>query len=264
MARHSLWPERLSALTSFERVLIVGSLALAAFLVIDPLVLGVVREFHPEVRRVLKLFTDLGRSNWILIPSGLAILVLGWMRVHETRFRRVVQYGYAAQLLIFLFGAVALSGLAASLTKNVLGRARPKLFDALGSLEFQPFTFDSDFASFPSGHATTAGALAGVLSVIWPKARVAVFCAALWIASTRFLIGAHYFSDAVAGFAFGLAGAYLLRDRLAARRWLFEKDAQNAIHLRGRALLDAGARAAVRRLSELRPGSDSAAAVPRQ
>lgn len=264
MARNSSWPERLSTLTSFEKAVIVGSITLATFLVVDPLVLSAVRDFHPDVRSFFKLLTDLGRSNWILIPSGLAILVLGWMRVRETRFRRVVTYGYAAQLLIFLFAAVALSGLAASLTKNILGRARPKLFDALGSLEFQPFTFDADFASFPSGHATTTGALAGVLMIVWPRARVMIVCAGLWIAATRFLIGAHYFSDALVGFAFGLAGAYLLRDRLAVRRWLFEKDARGDIRLRGRSLLDATIHAALRWMPDLRPNSHSAATKPRQ
>ncbi len=245
MTRISSWSDSFAKLTVYEKGAIVGSLILAAFLVVDPLVLSATRSIHPDVRSVLKALTDLGRSNWILIPSGIAILVLGWMRVRETQFRRVVGYGYAAQLFIFLFAAVALSGIAVSLTKNVLGRARPKLFETLGSLEFQPFTFDADFASFPSGHSTTAGALAGVLVILWPKASVPIICAGLWIAATRFLVGAHYFSDSVAGFLFGLGAAYLLRDRLAVRRWLFERDRRGAVTLRGRALLDAGLKAIV-------------------
>ncbi|MDA7949519.1 MAG: phosphatase PAP2 family protein [Hyphomicrobiaceae bacterium] len=252
MDRNPSWIESYSKLSIYEKAAIFGSFTLAAFLIVDPLVLGVARGIHPNVRGFLKSLTELGRSNWILIPSGVAILVLGWMRVRETRFRRVVGYGYMAQLFVFLFAAVATTGLAASLTKNVLGRARPKLYETLGSLEFQPFTFDADFASFPSGHATTAGALAGVLIIIWPKARVPVICAALWIAATRFLVGAHYFSDAVVGFAFGFAGAYVLRDRLAVRRWLFKREADGDIALRGRPLLDAGVTTAFRRLPALR------------
>ncbi|MEM8744464.1 MAG: phosphatase PAP2 family protein [Pseudomonadota bacterium] len=252
MDRTPSWLESYSSLAFYEKAAIVGSLVLAAFLIVDPLVLTAVRGLHPDARNVIKVLTDLGRSNWILIPAGAAILVLGWMRVRETRFRRVVGYGYAAQLFIFLFAAVATTGLAASLLKNILGRARPKLYETFGALEFQPFTFDADFASFPSGHSTTAGALAGVLVIIWPKARIPIICAGLWIAATRFLVGAHYFSDALAGFAFGLAGAYLLRDRLAVRRWLFERDAQGEISMRGRALLDEGFREAVRKIPVVR------------
>ncbi len=248
MAGNSSWSESFARLTITAKGAVAGSLILAAFIVVDPLVLSATRGIHPDAREVFKTLTELGKSNWILIPSGLAILVLGWMRVRETQFRRVVGYGYAAQLLIFLFAAVALSGIAASLTKNVLGRARPKLFETFGSLEFQPFTFDADFASFPSGHSTTAGALAGVLVILWPKARVPIICAGLWIAATRFLVGAHYFSDALAGFLFGLGAAYLLRDRLAVRRWLFERDRQGAVSLRGRSLLDAGLKALVQKV----------------
>lgn len=252
MDRNPSWLESYSGRAIYERAAIVGSLILAAFLIVDPLVLSATRGIHPDVRNVIKLLTDLGRSNWILIPAGVAILVLGWLRVRETRLRRVVGYGYAAQLFIFLFAAVATTGLAASLLKNILGRARPKLYETFGALEFQPFTFDADFASFPSGHATTAGALAGVLVIIWPKARVPIICAGLWIAATRFLVGAHYFSDALAGFAFGLAGTYLLRDRLAVRRWLFERDDQGKIAMRGRALLEAGFRGAMQKVPVVR------------
>ncbi len=264
MASVRTWSDRLMALSAFEKAVVAVSVVLATFLVIDPLVLDAVRGFHPGVRKFFKFLTDLGRSNWILIPTGLGILILGWMRASEMRLRRAVVCGYAAQLLIFLFGAVALSGLTSSLVKNILGRARPKLFETFGSLEFQPFTFDSDFASFPSGHATTAGALAGVLAIIWPKARVPIVCAALWIAATRFLVGAHYFSDALVGFAFGIAFAYLLRDRLAVRRWLFERDQTGTVRLRARRLLDAGMKVVVGRGKKALPGTGLRTAGPRQ
>lgn len=231
--------EAFSGLTAFHKAAIVASVALAGFLIIDPIVLDTVRGFDPGTYRLFRSLTHVGRSNWILIPSGVGILLLAWMRARTGSFRVSVAYGYAAQLLVFLFATIALSGLASSLIKNVLGRARPKLYEQLGPLEFQPFTFDSDFASFPSGHATTVGALAGVLAIIWPQARIPLFLAAIWIASTRFFIGAHYLSDVVAGCLFGLAFAYSLRERLAQRRWLFEITRDGSIALRGRALRDA-------------------------
>ena len=237
--------ERLASLAAYQKAVLALSVLVFAFLIIDPLVLGAVRGFEPETRRFFRLVTGLGKSNWILIPSGILILAFTWLQAKQTSRRRHAGYGLIQQLLLFLFASVALSGLASSLFKNVLGRARPKLFDQFGPVEFQPFTFDYAFASFPSGHATTVGALAGVLAIIWPRARVPLVAAGAFIASTRFLIGAHYFSDAVAGCAFGLAFAYFLRDRLALRGWLFRKHEDGSIRLRGRVLLRSVKRAAV-------------------
>jgi membrane-associated phospholipid phosphatase len=233
--------QAISQSSPYQKAAVAASVALAGFLILDPVVLGAVREFDSGTYHLFRGFTNLGRSNWILIPSGAGILVLAWMRAKESGFRRAVAYGYAMQLLSFLFAAVALSGLSASLIKNVLGRARPKLFEQVGPIEFQPFSFDADFASFPSGHATTAGALAGVLAIVWPGARIPLFLAGAWIASTRFLIGAHYLSDVVAGLLFGVAFAYFLRNRLARRRWLFANGRDGKTDLRGRMLLDRAA-----------------------
>ncbi len=226
--------------SNFEKALAALSAVAGAFLVLDPLVLTAARALDPEVRRFFRLLTDIGKTEWILLPSGAGIVLFAGLRARARSLRREVIYGYAAKLLVFLFTAVALAGLTASLTKNIIGRARPKLFDELGSFAFQPFTFDYNFAAFPSGHATSIGALAGVLAIIWPCARVPVIIAGAWIAATRFLIGAHYFSDTVAGFALGLAFAYFLRDRLARRTWLFRKDSIGDVRLRGRTFLRAG------------------------
>lgn len=235
--------EKISALAAYEKVMLALSMLGFSFLVIDPMVLGVARKIDPDARRFFQVLTMVGKSNWILISSGLLILLFTWMRANQIGRRRYAGYGLAQQLFMFLFATVALSGIASSLIKNILGRARPKYFDQLGSLDFQPFTFEYGFAAFPSGHATTAGALAGVLAIIWPCARAPLFIAAAWVASSRFLIGAHYFSDTVAGCAFGLAFAYFMRDRLAVRGWLFRKHEDGSIKLRGRRLLHSGSRA---------------------
>jgi len=237
-----------TGISNFELTLIVLSAVVASFLILDPLVLSAVHGLDPGARRFFRLLTDLGKTGWILIPSGVAIIALAWLQARARSTRRKVILGYASKLLVFLFAAVALSGIAVSLTKNIIGRARPKFFDELGSFEFRPFTFDYNFAAFPSGHATSIGALAGVLAIIWPGARVPILLAGAWIAATRFLIGAHYFSDALAGFALGLAFAYFLRDRFARRGWLFRKDHTGAVRLRGRTFLRAGSSALAARI----------------
>jgi len=237
MAVSPTLPERIWRLAAFEKAALALSVLVCAFLIIDPLVHNVVRGFDTETRHFFRSLTYLGKSNWILIISGGLILFFTWMGAKQTSRRRNAGYRFAQQLLLFLFATVALSGIGVSLLKNILGRARPKFFEKLGPVEFQPFTFDHDFASFPSGHATTTGALVGVLAIVWPGARVPLFIAGAWIASTRFLIDAHYFSDAVAGGAIGVAFAYFLRDRLALRDWLFRRYEDGTIKLRGRVML---------------------------
>lgn len=222
-----------SRLSGIEKAVIAGSLVVATFLVIDPLILQSVRTLDPEARALFRSFTDLGKSGWILILLALAAIGITVFRAREISFRASVAAGYTLQLLSFLFASVALASLAGSLIKNILGRARPKFFDTLGPVEFRPFTFDYDYASFPSGHATTIFALGTALAILFPRARVLLIVAAGWVAATRFLIGSHYLSDALAGGCLGFCVPYLVRDRLAVRRWLFAKKADGTIHLRG-------------------------------
>lgn len=246
--------ERFSRLSTFEMAVAALSAVFGAFLILDPLVLTAVRGLDPETRRFFRLLTGLGKSNWILISSGVAIIGLAWAGARADGLRRGVIYDYVLKLLSFLFAAVALSGLSVSLAKNIIGRARPKFYQELGSLEFRPFAFDYEFAAFPSGHATSIGALAGVLAIVWPCARIPVFLAGAWIAATRFLTGAHYFTDALAGYALGLAFAYFLRDRLARRGWLFRRDQEGAVQLRGQTLLRSGTNALSQKVQVLAAG----------
>ncbi len=243
--------EKISGLAAYEKALLALSALIFAFFLIDPLVLNVVREANLEKLQVLRLLTYFGKAYPILISTGVLIVLFTWLRANQIAPRRYAGYGLAQQLLLFLFATVALSGMAVVLLKNILGRARPKLFDKLGAVDFQPFTFENDFTGFPSLHATTAGALAGVLAIIWPCARVPFLIAAAWVASARFLTGDHYFSDAVTGCIFGLASAYFIRERLARRGWLFRRRADGSITLRGRLLLRSATRKVVSWIEEL-------------
>jgi undecaprenyl-diphosphatase len=155
--------------------------------------------------------TFLGDSAVYLIPIGLVLLALPALRAGSHR----VGVGLTQMWLWLLvaFVAIAGSGLAANILKHVVGRGRPLQFDD-GALHFSPFTLSAKFASFPSGHATTAGALAVLLILTfglrcWPVglAFVAFVCA------SRVALGAHFLSDVLAGAAFGAAFA------LATARW---------------------------------------------
>lgn len=199
----------------------VACLVLVALLLADRPV-GAYRGHWPGgLRSLARALTDFGESAWYLVPSGLFILiamVVDW-RALTGRGRWMMANGFALAGYIFL--TVAGSGLISTTLKRVIGRARPKHFDDYGILSFDSFATDASFASFPSGHATTAGALAGIVALMFPGLRVPAILAALALASTRIFIGAHYPSDVIAGFAFGLWFAWFVALMFAGRGILF-------------------------------------------
>jgi undecaprenyl-diphosphatase len=62
---------------------------------------------------------------------------------------------------------------------------------------------------------------------------VLLYTVAAWIASSRVLIGQHYFTDAVGGAILGTMFPFIVRERFAFRRWLFEPLPGGGYSLRG-------------------------------
>ena len=224
---------RLQDLNLFEQVLLAVSLVLLGVYVLDPFFLERSKALAPEARSFLRSITDIGRSNWMLVPAGSLVALALVLRRTHLGFRNAAGYGLIASTIGFVFVSVGAAGLIANLTKYILGRARPKLFETTGPLDFHLFAFDPDYASFPSGHATNIFALATVLGILWPRGRVLLYTVAAWIASSRVLIGQHYFTDAVGGAILGTVFPFIVRERFATRRWLFEPVPGAGYRLRG-------------------------------
>lgn len=199
----------------------VACLVLMALLLADRPV-GAYRGHWPDgVRGLARTLTDIGESSWYLVPSGLFVLgalVIDW-RALAGRARWMMANGFALASYVFL--TVAASGLVATTLKRVIGRARPKHFEDHGILSFDGFATDASFASFPSGHATTCGALAGIVALVFPAYRLPAILVGMALASTRIFVGAHYPSDVIAGFAFGLWFAWLVALVFAERGIMF-------------------------------------------
>jgi undecaprenyl-diphosphatase len=165
-----------------------------------------IRTLNPRMVDVFRAYTRFGKSDIYLLPSGLgALLCLALARWgHFSKAtRQKIQKGSNA--LIFFFLCVAMSGLIDDAIKPLLGRARPVLLERQSLYAFVPFTFhDANFQSMPSGHATTAFAIAGALTALWPRARIPFFIFALAIGLSRIMVNAHYLSDVLAGAILGL------------------------------------------------------------
>jgi undecaprenyl-diphosphatase len=178
---------------------------------------------------VFEHITDFGRSGWFLIPFGIAILVLA--AVQSSALPRMAQ-GVIAALAVrfaYLFLAIGIPGLLVTIGKRLIGRARPYAGPQDDPFAYIPFGWRPEFASMPSGHATTAVAAAVAIGAVWPRARVALWTYALIIMVSRVIVLAHHPSDVIAAAVVGGCGALMVRHWFAERRLVFDATGLHAM-----------------------------------
>lgn len=180
---------------------------------------------HPAVINFFRAYTDLGKSKWYLWPAafgiGLCALsvrqkLLPW-HVRENSRR-------SGEVLFFLFSGIALSGVITDIIKFIIGRARPVILVRDDFYGFHPLSFDAAWNSMPSGHATTAFALAFVLISFLPRWRLVFLACACVLAGSRVMVNAHFLSDIFAGGIVAYLSVTILRYVLTCNGiFLFEK-----------------------------------------
>lgn len=176
----------------------------------------------PDLWRAPFFFiTDYGLSDWVLIPS-LTIFILALVASRLLKDLPGLAAREVAMLSGFVFLGVGVPGLMANLIKRLIGRGRPTEYDVSGAFSFQNVVNDWSFQSFPSGHTTTAIALAFVIGFLWPRLFLLFLAIGIVVSFSRVPIGMHYPSDVFGGLVVGMLGAYLVRNIFARRGWLFE------------------------------------------
>lgn len=156
---------------------------------------------RPALLAIARFFTALGEPT-VLVTAGFLVAGWIWWRHHP--------HLALALLLIVLVGR----GLSEA-QKYWIGRARPDL---------EPHLVVVKTSSFPSGHATSSMifylTVALALTMGMRGSRIAAVSAivlSLLIGTSRVMLGVHWPSDVIGGWAFGLLWV-LLTLRLAERR----------------------------------------------
>lgn len=184
-------------------------LAVIAFIALDPLAGPMYGRWPSWLANPAAHVTDVGRSWWILTLT-MAVIPGAWIfrrLSSEENAGRVTEKAIAMALYILV--SVGLSALIVNILKRAIGRPRPIEFADHGLFSINPFTWNFDFESFPSGHSTVNGALFMSLSLLFPRFRWPLLIIGFCFALTRVFVGAHYPSDVAVGFGFGMWFAFV-------------------------------------------------------
>lgn len=214
------------------------AIAAAAFAVV--FVLGMAFLDASVINAVLRLphwivgffdaITDFGKSGWFLWPLGFLFLALAASPPLLTHFSQLV----LATIMVrvgFLFLAIGVPGLFATTIKRMIGRARPLVTGHADPFVFAPFIWRSEYASLPSGHATTAFSVLVAFGTLWPRGRTVLLVYALLIVTSRVVVTAHYPTDVLTGALVGTIGALIVRRWFALRRLGFSVGVDGLPHL---------------------------------
>ena len=188
------------------------SLSMISFFLLDERVYHLTRVTNKETREIWLMITDLGSSGWMAIAL-ISLWVISSILAHFTPEN--LRWKLLARQSVFVFVAVAMTGIFTMIVKALVGRARPYLFDSEGPFGFDPFVFQSSYASWPSGHTTTAFAFAVAIVLLMPRLKYILLPLAILAAYSRMAVDAHYLADVIMGTTIGVIGTILVYQWLA-------------------------------------------------
>ena len=128
---------------------------------------------------------------------GLLLLAIAWRR-HSQKWMRI----FLAMLV-----AMAIAGVAGTVIKRAIPRARPSV---KSELRWGGPHFSTKYHAFPSGHVGASTAFFGVLIFVRRRVGLACLSIPILIGLSRMYLGAHYLSDVVCAAVLGLFCAFLV------------------------------------------------------
>jgi membrane-associated phospholipid phosphatase len=126
----------------------------------------------------------------------LALAAAGWLVTRQMgeRERRIGTHFLACSCS---------TALMPHLIKLLVDQERPDRLTIEGHLFGVPLSGNAEDA-FPSGHALHVGGLASAATLLPPRFRNAIWAAGALLVTTRIVLLAHWFTDVLAGLAFGV------------------------------------------------------------
>lgn len=168
----------------------------------------------------LRILTDFGKGDYVLVALFALMILILFIAPRLRGVAHATLLGFGTRMQ-FLFLAVLLPILTGEVLKGIVGRGRPFVGGTEHALHFSPFAWTEIYASFPSGHATAACALAFAVTALWPRLRGVMIAYAVVIIGTRLVLLAHHPSDVLGGALNGVLGAMIVRYWFATRRLAF-------------------------------------------
>ncbi|MDC2978841.1 phosphatase PAP2 family protein [Pelagibacteraceae bacterium] len=148
------------------------------------------KEFFSEI-------TKLGSSSWYF-----SITIIGFVIFYINNKLQIIKTKSAKNIYNFFISSfvyILTVGIITQIIKHVVGRPRPNHTDFENVFSFKYFSLESNFHSFPSGHSSTIFIVCFILVSVAPKLRYFFYFLASVVAFSRVVVGAHFFTDIVAG-----------------------------------------------------------------
>lgn len=151
--------------------------------------------------RRLNSITHFAKAGHWLGAAILALIVAALARqfdMHGQKLDMLITYSLAFIVSLTVGSAIL------HVIKLVLGRRRPRDDMEMGLYGFMPFAFNTNFNSFPSGHALTIFCVGVIFTCVWPLLWPLWLGIAAFLAGVRALLTAHFLSDVLIGGGIGL------------------------------------------------------------
>ncbi|WP_343314412.1 lipid A 1-phosphatase LpxE [Brucella sp. BE17] len=215
------------------------TLEMTAVLVVLPFIIPVLHLWDAEIVRaasqsnlfvmeILRAITDVIRTQvWLAVALVIWVAtVFMLVLASQERLRDMLTrlHGWATLVLV----SIVIGSIPLELGKLAVGRARPFLFDEVGSAAFSPFRGEYLYESFPSGHSMMAGIMMASLWIFLPRWRGLSVPVCLLFCVSRLAAGAHYPTDIVAGCVVGFIATLWVARFMATRNIIFSLNQDRA------------------------------------
>ena len=205
-------------------------LIMLVMMVVDIPLSHITHQFSGDVRH---FFGNLSKVAWgIWYLAGMPLLVailLSFALVARLAKKPVIERRLInwVGIPVMIWLSVVLSGIITDVFKYIFGRFRPDLYfmqtAEKAQIGLSYFSHIHSQNSFPSGHTTTAVAVATTLWLIWPRGWGVFLAFGLGVGLLRVLEGVHWPSDVLAGGFIGYISAVIIHRTLAKWGWSASK-----------------------------------------